>query len=327
MQVFAPISKCTVHVENFDIPADCYWCLKGCGSVDLWQQRQKLTKTCPLKYDEDSSTFDVCDNHSKILSDSNIDDDISSDDNAFEDIEYVEASLPDPEIVRLEEENVVYHEEEESDNSLSDNFSPEFETFCDHTEETRSGSIITHANNSLPEYDSFCFEIEPDQEILTSAVKNDISDNSTNDPLLDEVDLFLASNNSIPLGIENFAYDSEGDIRFLEDLLIDDSIPFPVNESFDYEDDPSFLGPLPEPPDAKFDFELDAGEEISVVMNDNEELECLDPRDEIDVKDDDYFPFIFIIRIFLPYLIYPKVFSLLLSAESEDIIFDPCISV
>nr|GFB55497.1 hypothetical protein [Tanacetum cinerariifolium] len=239
-------------------------------------------RECDVLVCEDSSTFDVCDNHSKILSDSNIDDDISSDDNAFEDIEYVEASLPDPEIVRLEEENVVYHEEE---------------------------------------------EIEPDQEILTSAVKNDISDNSTNDPLLDEVDLFLASNNSIPLGIENFAYDSKGDIRFLKDLLIYDSIPFPVNESFDYKDDPSFSGPPPEPPDAKFDFELDAGEEISVVMNDNDELECLDPRDEIDVKDDNYFPFIFVIRIFLPYLIYPKVFSLLLSAESEDTIFDPGISV
>nr|GEY39043.1 hypothetical protein [Tanacetum cinerariifolium] len=44
---------------------------------------------------------------------------------------------------------------------------------------------------------------------------------------------------------------------------------------------------------------LPAGEEISVVMNDIDELECLDPRYEIDVstnnEDDDYFPFMFII--------------------------------
>nr|GEY98799.1 reverse transcriptase domain-containing protein [Tanacetum cinerariifolium] len=76
---------------------------------------------------------------------------------------------------------------------------------------------------------------------------------------------------------------------------------------------------------------LPAGEEISVVMNDIDELECLNPRYEIDVstnnKDDDYFPFMFIIRIFLPYLIYPKVFPFLLSAESEDTIFDRGISV
>nr|GEZ38696.1 hypothetical protein [Tanacetum cinerariifolium] len=49
----------------------------------------------------------------------------------------------------------------ESDNSLFENFSPEFKTFCDHTEEMRSGNT-THADNSLPEYDSFCFDIEPD---------------------------------------------------------------------------------------------------------------------------------------------------------------------
>ncbi|GKD30060.1 hypothetical protein Tco_1240838 [Tanacetum coccineum] len=57
---------------------------------------------------------------------------------------------------------------EESDTSLShlDNSLPEFETFSDHTEETRSGSTTTHANYSLPEYDSFLFDIEPDQEGL-----------------------------------------------------------------------------------------------------------------------------------------------------------------
>nr|GEZ98495.1 hypothetical protein [Tanacetum cinerariifolium] len=289
----------------------------------------------------------ICDDHYEIFFDSNNDNDISSDDDAFEDIEYAEASLPDPEIVSLEEENDVHQEEEEfdleeiqdvvlrekllsinhlianieslndnptpdlvfnssvsfpiseeSDNSLSDNFSLEFKTFCDHTEETRSGNTTTHAHESLPEYDSFCFEIEPDQERLINVVKNDISDDSSNDPLLEEADLFLASENSIPSGIENSAYDSEGDIRFLEELLIDDSILFPNNEESDF-DNSSFPRPPPEPPDAEFNFEKDAGEEISVVMNDNDELKCLDPRYEIDVytnnKDDDYFPFMFVI--------------------------------
>nr|GFB08457.1 hypothetical protein [Tanacetum cinerariifolium] len=91
---------------------------------------------------------------------------------------------------------------EEFDNSFSDNSSPEFETFSDQTEETRS-----------------------------------------------DVDLFLASDNSIPSGIENFGYDLEGDIRFLKELLIDDSITFPVTDSFNFEDDPSFPRPPPEPPD------------------------------------------------------------------------------
>nr|GEV69593.1 hypothetical protein [Tanacetum cinerariifolium] len=213
----------------------------------------------------------ICDDHSEILSDSNNDDDISSDDDDFEDIEYVEASLPDPEIdVVLSEKllsinrlianieslndnptpdrvlnsSVSFPISEESDNSLSDNFSPEFETFCDHTKETRSGNTTTHADDSLPKYDSFCFEIEPDQERWINVVMNDISDNSTNDPLLEEADLFLASDNSIP-------------------------------------------------PDDEIDLETDAGEEISVVINDYDELEGLDPRDEFD--NDDYFSFMFLI--------------------------------
>nr|GEZ43529.1 hypothetical protein [Tanacetum cinerariifolium] len=190
---------------------------------------------------------------------------------------------------------------EESDNSLSDNFLPEFKTFCDHTEDTRSGNT-THADDSLPEYDLFCFEIKPDQERLINVMKNDISDESTRDPLLEEADLFIASDNSIPL-------DTEGDIHFLEELLIDDSIPLPNNESPDSDfDNPSIPRPPPEPPD----FENDAGEEILVVMNDK--LECLKLRDEFV---DDYSSFIFVI--------FAKVFSFLF-AESEDTIFDPGIS-
>ncbi|GJU98971.1 hypothetical protein Tco_1328242 [Tanacetum coccineum] len=72
---------------------------------------------------------------------------------------------------------------EKSDTSLShlDNSLPKFETFSDHTEETRSGSTTTNANNSLLEYDLFLFEVEPDQGGLISIV---IFDNS-NDPLLE----------------------------------------------------------------------------------------------------------------------------------------------
>nr|GFA40866.1 hypothetical protein [Tanacetum cinerariifolium] len=275
----------------------------------------------------------VCDNHSDTFSDSKIDDDISVYDDDFEDIEYVEASHLDPKIVSIEEENgveeenVVQREEEEvdledisqvqdvvlreklfsitrlisnieslndkstpdrvfnsfeSDNSLLDNFSPKFETFCDHSKETRSGNA-THANYYLPEYDSFCFKIEPDQERLINLMENDNSD-SSNDPLLDEVDLFL-SDNLIP----------PGDIRFLEELLIDNSILSHESSDSNFEYNPSIPRPPPEPPDA----ETDAGDEIQVVMND---------KDKFD--EDDYF------------FMFDKLFSLL-SAESEDTIFDP----
>nr|GFA07695.1 hypothetical protein [Tanacetum cinerariifolium] len=152
-----------------------------------------------------------------------------------------------------------------------------------------------------------------------------------NDSQREEIDI-VTNTYVLPLGFEND--DSKGEIDAVDDLHVDNSICNSENELSDNEasdfDNPSFPRPPPEPPDAEFDFKPDSGEEISVVMNDNDEFECLDPRDEFDVsnnENDDYFPFMFVIQIFLQYLIYSKVFSFLLSAESEDTIFDPGISV
>ncbi|GJX38985.1 hypothetical protein Tco_0252288 [Tanacetum coccineum] len=123
------------------------------------------------------------------------DDDTSSDDDDFEDVEYV--SFEEVNDVEQEEkefdledilqiQDVILRErllkisrlitniESLKDNpnpipvtdsdssdtflSHSDNSLPEFESFSDHTEETRSGSTTTHANYSLPEYESFHFD-------------------------------------------------------------------------------------------------------------------------------------------------------------------------
>nr|GEU74332.1 hypothetical protein [Tanacetum cinerariifolium] len=127
------------------------------------------------------------------------------------------------------------------------------------------------------------------------------------------------------------------DIYFIEEFLSNDSISLLENESsnFDHHDDLSFPRPPSKPPDVEFFFDLesDSGEVISAVINNIDKLnedECFDSGGKINVfsnvEDDNYFPFIFVIRIFLPYLIYPEVSSLLLSAGSEDTIFDPGLS-
>ncbi|GJV03685.1 hypothetical protein Tco_1337254 [Tanacetum coccineum] len=46
------------------------------------------------------------------------------------------------------------------------------------------------------------------------------------DSLIEEIDLFLISDNSMPPGIKNNNYDSEGDIIFLEELLSNNSLYF-----------------------------------------------------------------------------------------------------
>nr|GEW70769.1 hypothetical protein [Tanacetum cinerariifolium] len=80
---------------------------------------------------------------------------------------------------------------------------------------------------------------------------------------MEEIDLFLATDDLMPPGIENDDYDSKRDIHFLKELLSNDPLSIPKNESsnFDHHDDPSFPRPPSKPPDVDvfFDFELDTG--------------------------------------------------------------------
>ncbi|GKG22774.1 hypothetical protein Tco_0388077, partial [Tanacetum coccineum] len=76
-----------------------------------------------------------------------------------------------------------------------------------------SGSTTTYANNSLPEYDSFIFEIEPDQGELTNIV-------------IEEVDTFLVPEDSIPPGIESNFDPGRGEIVVPQNVEDDDSFTF-----------------------------------------------------------------------------------------------------
>ncbi|GJR36553.1 hypothetical protein Tco_1212237 [Tanacetum coccineum] len=264
----------TIHsVENlFPIPSE----FKGISE-----------DTCDVPVGEDSSTFYALKDHSEILSDSN-NDDTSSDDDDFEDI----YDNPTPDCVLKSPFSFLipvtdsdsFFEESDTSLSHSGNSLPEFETVSDHTKETRSGSTTTHANNSLLEYDSFLFEIEPDQGGLISIV---ISDNS-NDPLLELPEF------------ESFHFN----------LYDDPSFPRPPPEPpdveicFNFEPDTALINNFNElNEDEYFD---PGGGEIVLFQN---------------VADDDSFTFV--IRTFLPFLTYLVDSLLLPSTRSEDTVFDP----
>nr|GEW15300.1 hypothetical protein [Tanacetum cinerariifolium] len=148
--------------------------------------------------------------HFNIVINSN-DDYSSSDDDSlyYENIEYVEASPYDSELVSLEvEKNVIPEDEEIEDDNLRekllkvnlliakiealkdnptssfefltkssstspkpfleetdtfDNSLPEFENFCFDLEEISCGSTTTHSDISLSEYDSFIYDLSNDQ--------------------------------------------------------------------------------------------------------------------------------------------------------------------
>nr|GEX33878.1 reverse transcriptase domain-containing protein [Tanacetum cinerariifolium] len=168
------------------------------------------------------------------------------------------------------------------------------------TPETKSDEVTeTNAENLLP-IPSKCEDGNSQQEeidIVTSSddvlpPSDDNDDDSLDDLILGEADLFL-SDNSIPSGIENFADDPEGDIRFLGELLINDSILSHKSYDSNFEDNPSIPRPPPEPPDIESFFDLNPdmiAEEISDNLNEDEHF---NPGGEIFVSTnnkDDYPP-------------------------------------
>nr|GFA54477.1 hypothetical protein [Tanacetum cinerariifolium] len=137
-----------------------------------------------------------------------------------------------------------------------------------------------------------------------------------NDSQQEEIDIVTETNDVLPPGVEND--DSDGEVDVVDDLRVDNSISNSEHEFSDSEDsdfdNPSVPLPPPEPPDEEFNFEIDFGDEISVVRNTIVEFEFIDARVKFDVSNDD--------NDDLSYFMFAKVFSYLF-AKSEDTIFDP----
>nr|GEY12919.1 hypothetical protein [Tanacetum cinerariifolium] len=135
----------------------------------------------------------------------------------------------------------------------------------------------------------------------------------------EEIDVITVTDDVLPPGVEDD--DSDEEVDAVDVLRVDNSIlnsehEFSESEDSDF-DNPSVPLPPPEPPDEEFDFEIDFGDAISVVRNTIIKFECIDARIVFNDENDYLSYFMFVM--------FDKVFSLL-SAESEDTIFDPVIS-
>nr|GEU40178.1 hypothetical protein [Tanacetum cinerariifolium] len=97
------------------------------------------------------------------------------------------------------------------------------------------------------------------------------------DSLKEEIDIFLAPDNSIPPGFKNDDYDSEGDILFLKELLSNYSPLLLENDSFHF-DVPSSPRPPAKPTDDEIYFETDTGLLTAKVVGDISKQYDLMPR-------------------------------------------------
>nr|GEX80374.1 hypothetical protein [Tanacetum cinerariifolium] len=175
-------------------------------------------------------------------------------------------------------------------------------------------SVFTTISNPLFDND----KINSDE--INSHVESN-SDESTSNHDIEEIDVVTVTNDVLPPRVEN--EDSDEEVDAVVDLRVDNSFLNSEHEYFESEDSDfdnlSLPLPPPEPPDEDFDFELDFGNKILVVRSAIINFECIDAKVKFDVFNDEnedlsYFMFV----------MFAKVFSLL-SAESEDTIFDPAL--
>nr|GEV13931.1 putative reverse transcriptase domain-containing protein [Tanacetum cinerariifolium] len=198
--------------------------------------------------------------------------------------------------------------------SYSDNSLPGFETFSDHTEETSSGSTTTHVDYSLPQYDLFLFEIEPDQDELTSIVMEDnlgeprvhVPNVLPTHPTLMLDSDFIPSDDSLPKS-EIFCFDIEeknsGSTTIHAHISLSD---------FDH---------------FHFEIEPDPGELTSIVNSGIRENVPSTTNVNLSPEDDQSPLFDYVVWIFLSFLTYLVVPPYLHSSRNEDTIFDPGISI
>ncbi|GKB60212.1 hypothetical protein Tco_0916398 [Tanacetum coccineum] len=156
-----------------------------------------------------------------------------------------------------------------------------------------------------------------DEPALLVTPLSDANEDECFDPggVIDEIDAFLDMD--ISTDIENGDHDSEGDIIYLESLLIDDTIPnLPPGVFLDH--DPRSLKDEPDNDDLMTKDKVFNLRIWEIIFSPT--------YVKLSFEDRHYFSFTYVIRIFLPYFTYPMDSFLPLSFGSEDTIFDPGIS-
>ncbi|GJR29397.1 hypothetical protein Tco_1105629 [Tanacetum coccineum] len=285
---------------------------------------------CDVPLCNDSTSLEAFKEHYETIIDSN-DDSTSSDDDSYENIDYVDASPPNAKIVSLEVVEIVIPEvggidtdilltikddilrekllnvnllianiealmdnptlssdvmTKSSSTSLNlfleetntfDNSSPEAKTFCFDLEKNSSGSTTTHADFS--QYDSFIFDISINP--FPPADRSDFY----HEEFADELAHIIS-----PPEYDHFCFKIEPELGNLTMDVVEDI--FPTRE------------PRVHVPNVLTTLHLD----LDLILF-SEPL------------------FAYIVWIFLPFLTYPVAPPYLLSCGNEDTIFDPGISI
>nr|GFB49446.1 hypothetical protein [Tanacetum cinerariifolium] len=263
---------------------------------------------CDVPFHDNSPPLDVSKDQIEDFSESNEEFSLIDDDSfSIDDIDYVEASPPDSELVSSEVMEIGIPETKSSSTFLNslleetntfDNSLPEFETFCFDVEEISSGSTTISPDISLPDYEAF-----HDDHVKEISSGSPITHSDS--PLYASF-MFDLSINPFPPADRSDSYE-----------FTDELIPFisaPEYDCFRFTIEPNSR-----------DFTKDVVENISPTKE-PQVLTALPthPTLQLNLK---FQPsseslFAYVVWIFLPFLVYSVAPSYLLSLRTEDIIFD-----
>nr|GEZ55820.1 hypothetical protein [Tanacetum cinerariifolium] len=306
------------------------------GILDTMCDVHRVNNPTPLKAKD----------HFEIVINSNNDYSSSNDDSLYnENIEYVEASPHDSELVSLEVVEIVILEDEEIEDddlrekllnvnlliakieALKDNPTSSSELLT-KSSSTSLKSFLEETNtfhNSLPEFEKFCFDLEEISSGSTTT-HSDIS-------LLDYEAFYFYDDHieEISSGITTTHYDislSEYD-SFIFDLS-NDQFPPTDRSDFTHEEFADELAHIISPPEYHcFYFRNfpDLGEWIPILNSGICENLSSTTRVNLPVEDDHSPLLAYVVWIFLAYLMYPVIPPYLYLFENKDTIFDPGITI
>ncbi|GJX44861.1 hypothetical protein Tco_0261537 [Tanacetum coccineum] len=315
-------------------------------------------KMCDVPLCENTTPLNALNEHSEIVVNSDDDNSSSDDDSTYgEDIEYVDASPPDVEIVSLEVVEIVDPEVGRIDDdilltikddilrekllnvnlliakidSLRDNPTPSSEVVIKSTS-TFPNLFLEETNtfdNSIPESETFRFNLEE----ISSGSPTTHSELSLPDYKAFYVDndhFKERSSGNTTTHVDFSQYDS-----FIFDLS-NDQFPPADRSDFNHEefaDELTHIMSLPRGVSAR-----DPIERLSVVARQEipGDLTSIDlgirknastTNVNVPLEDDQSSLFAYVVWIFLAFLTYPVVPPYLLSTRNEDTIFDPGISI
>ncbi|GKE95184.1 hypothetical protein Tco_1580039, partial [Tanacetum coccineum] len=220
---------------------------------------------------------------------------------------FLENLLSDDTTHNLAPKVISDHEPEQNESSIT--FSPR----SDPLHHEFAGELLTLPSRIVREHEDYLNRMTLLYEISTSRSHENVHANPSSiieslpislilvedsEPVQEEINIFLVSDNLIPPGVEND--DSEDE---------DNELP-----NLDHQDNPSSPRPLPniclnfKPATAMNDEDFNQGE---IVLSINVE---------------DVNTFTFVIWTFLPFFTYPEDSPVILSLRNEDLVFDPGIS-